>query len=235
MSGHIDESRLNEYLERLLSPEKVREVEEHLEACAECQERLSAQSELVVALRDLPREARPDRELWEGIAGRLGSASGAQRGAVAAGARVIPLEARRSLGQRITLSVGQLLAAGVVLALISGASVWWALGEGGGGAPLASSEPGGIPAIATSDALEEYDQAAADLEELLEEGRDVLAPSTVQVLEESLETIERAIEETRAALARDPGSSILNQRLADTMRRRLEILRQAARAIYAQT
>ena len=71
--------------------------------------------------------------------------------------------------------------------------------------------------------------------DLYEEGRTVLDPETVRLLEENLAIIDQAIEESRAALAQDPGSGLLRRILTDTMRRKMDFLRQAAVAIYANT
>src|SRR3989442_1052029 len=73
---------------------------------------------------------------------------------------------------------------------------------------------------------------AATLEELegaLVEGRRTgrLDSTTVRILERNLATIDTAIAQARRALAADPGSAYLNHHLADTMRRKLELLRQA--------
>jgi hypothetical protein len=48
------------------------------------------------------------------------------------------------------------------------------------------------------------------------------------VLEESLRTIDRALARARDALARDPSDTYLNAHLAETMRRKLDLLRRAA-------
>src|SRR2546422_208780 len=75
-----------------------------------------------------------------------------------------------------------------------------------------------------------YDVAVAELESALEQGRKSgrLDSATVRVLAQSLVTIDSAIVQARRALAADPGSVYLNQHLADTMRRKLELLRRAS-------
>src|SRR5438445_400088 len=71
----------------------------------------------------------------------------------------------------------------------------------------------------------------------LEQGRASgrLDSATVRVLTQSLVTIDSAIVQARRALAADPGSAYLNQHLADTMRRKLELLRRASALAPART
>jgi hypothetical protein len=80
----------------------------------------------------------------------------------------------------------------------------------------------------------QYDAAVLDLQRALEQGRGRLSPETVRVLERNLKTIDTAISEARSALAADPGNVYLNDHLARTMRKKLDLLRQA-NAIAAAT
>ena len=73
-----------------------------------------------------------------------------------------------------------------------------------------------------------YDAAVADLQRVLTEHGSDLDSATVRVLEANLATIDRAIGDARAALARDPANAYLNEHLAATMARKLELLRRAA-------
>ena len=50
----------------------------------------------------------------------------------------------------------------------------------------------------------------------------------MRVIEKNLRIINRAIREAQSALAADPANSYLNLHLAQEMRRKLELLRQAA-------
>jgi hypothetical protein len=47
----------------------------------------------------------------------------------------------------------------------------------------------------------------------------------VRVVRQNLAVIDRAIAEARTALERDPANTYLNLHLADTMRRKVELLR----------
>ena len=79
-----------------------------------------------------------------------------------------------------------------------------------------------------------WSKAVEDLRGALEQGRGQLDPKTVETLERSLATIDRAIAEAREALKADPANPYLNNHLQDTMRRKLELMRQAA-ALVSQS
>lgn len=74
----------------------------------------------------------------------------------------------------------------------------------------------------------DYDRAVGDLEAVLRRGRSHLQPETIAVVEKSLHDIDVAIAEARRALAKDPANEYLNDHLAESMRLKLELLRQTA-------
>jgi len=232
MKRHLDFGELQDYREGLLSREEGEAVGAHLQECPACRDELQALDALMQGLGGLPVEAQPSRDLWPQIEWRMG-------------AEVPP--ARREVGrekverkhrQQITLHTWQLLAAGVVLAVISGSAVWAFLsGVSPASGPVAPEvtqsyrvEPAGWEV-----ALDEYRGAVADLEEVMEAGREVLDPETVRILEENLRVIDEAIVESQAALAQDPNSRILGRFLTENLRRKVDLLRRAAIAVYANT
>ena len=101
--------------------------------------------------------------------------------------------------------------------------------------------PSGAPAVTPvqpvswQEAYGGYDEAVSDLEDVLEKGREILDPETVRVLEESLEAIDLAIEEAGAAVREDPASPVLQRFLAENLRKKMDLLRRAAMAVYANT
>ena len=60
------------------------------------------------------------------------------------------------------------------------------------------------------------------------DGRGRLDTTTVRVIERNLATIDSAIAQAQRAVAADSANVYLNSHLAETMRRKLELLRQAA-------
>ena len=130
----------------------------------------------------------------------------------------------------------QLLAASITVAMISGGAVW---------AFLAGTSQESIPVMAGPSSMAQpasleaaygpYDEAVLELEGILIEGREILGPETIQLLEENLLIIDRAIAESQEALSQDPGSKILRRILSETMRRKVDLLQRVAVAVYANT
>ena len=245
MNRHIDETRLNDYLEGLVSEDIARDVEVHLAACEECSGRLEALTVLLSELAGLPDEATPARDLWSGvreeIEAGLGHGEGENQETATRESVAIPISRGRSAEtRRFSFSVAQLLAASVVLTLLSGGTVWTALNRGPnrdtvGAAGITQvagvrAESGSILPVVQM-ATTEYEQAIARLESILDQGRDQLDPETVAIIEASLETIDRAIEEARRALADDPNNGLLNRLLIKNQQSKLRVLRQASAAV----
>jgi hypothetical protein len=214
--------RLSEYLDgELAGPERAA-LEAHVERCAACADTLAGLRRVVVRARSL-EDRPPAADLWSGIAERIGAPTlitGAPR------------------GRRFTFSLPQLLAAGIALAVLSASGAWMlyptlqtvAIQP----APPISA-PGSLtvsPAGAPS-AAESYDAAVRDLEQVLVQGRGRLDTATVRVLEQNLALIDRAIAEARRAVAADSANLYLNTHLAETMRRKVDLLRQAAALVAA--
>ncbi len=198
--------RLSEYLDgELSSPERVA-LEQHLRGCESCRAVLVELRAVAVRAGDL-EASPPPRDLWPGIARRIGLISAT--GGSARRALSVPLPA---------------LAAGVAaIALASGLVMWKLAVPGGAGGERSQ------PAVAVA-ALEPgggYQVTIGDLERILAEERDRLDTGTVRVLEESLGVIDRAIEEAQRALAADPASLYLSHHLAQTMRLKVDLLRRA--------
>jgi hypothetical protein len=222
MNRHVDFEELQDYQEGLLSPEREGEVGLHLEACKSCRDELALLQDLLADLGDLPVEAQPSRDLWPQIQWRMGASK-------EEGARTVTRTG-------ITLPVWQLAAASITVALISGSAVW-AFVSGSGQGPLpAYVAPASVALPAElGSGFEDYETATVELEAILEQGRGVLDPETLQILKENLAVIDEAIEQSRDALKDDPGSGLLRRILAETMRRKMDILQQAAVAINANT
>lgn len=206
-------------------------LETHLGECGECRATLE-ELRAVVALAHSLEDRPPEADLWPAIAERIAAES--------PGETVVDATAwRRARARRVSFSLPQLAAAAIAVMLLSGSAVWLALSRSGAGpaTPVATSpEPAaGSVFLAAYGFGSAYDQAVAELGRILEEGRDRLDPSTVEVLETNLRIIDQAIEEARLALERDPMNVYLNRHLADTMNRKLQFLRRAGEIVRAQT
>ena len=88
-----------------------------------------------------------------------------------------------------------------------------------------SSDSANDAAVATYDTR--YDATVAELQRLLAEDRGRLAPRTLQVVEQNLATIDRALADARRAVDADPSSVYLRNHLASVMKRKVDLLRTA--------
>ena len=217
--------RLSEYLDGELPEGERIALEAHLQTCREC-------TALVSDLRRVVRRARmlkdraPATDLWPAIASRIGAAS-------AASPEIVDLTSRRLRSRRWAFSLPQLAAASVALMTLSGGAVWLLDGPAKptAVAPVITQPSGTTPTVNVASrptASQSYAAAVADLERVLAEGRGRLDSTTVTIIEQNLAAIDRAIAEAQRALDADSANLYLNTHLAETMRRKLDLLRQAA-------
>jgi hypothetical protein len=143
--------------------------------------------------------------LWPGIAERI-AAAGRSR--------------------RYTFSMPQLAAAAIALMALSSGAVWLTRPADPPPAQVAVVEDPATVPVNLADAP--YDQAVADLQRALEAGRSRLDPATIKVLEESLASIDEAIDQSQRALAADPANTYLYSHLAAARQRKLALLRRAS-------
>jgi hypothetical protein len=73
-----------------------------------------------------------------------------------------------------------------------------------------------------------YGREIEMLQNILKQRKTQLDSSTVAVIQKNLEIIDAAIAQSRAALARDPASRMLNQQLTHALDKKVELLRTAA-------
>lgn len=224
MSEH-DTTRLSDYLDGELPESEAAELEAHLAECRECASTLVELRAVVEGAGRLP-QLPPERDLWPGIEARLRPRTAAPAGAAA---DVVPLRRHR----RVVMTVPQLAAAAVALVLFSAGAVW--LTVGGTGVVGSTPTMAAADAAATSVAFTDFDKAVAVLEEEYLSRREALDPGTIRVVERNLAIIDQAIGEARAALAADPSSGFLSSHLANAMRQKMDLLRQAAMIAQSET
>jgi hypothetical protein len=240
--------QLSLYHDGDLPPDERAAVAAHLEGCTACRAVLDDLSTIVQRARSLEPVA-PPRDLWAGIAAEIaaGERAGARARYEEADAddavskpparlpgrdAVLRLRPRR-LPRSFTLTVPQLAAAAIALILTSALAVrLLAPGEPAVTPSLAGDATGavgssGVQLVSSIDMS--YESTIAYLEQTLESARDVLDPATTAVLEQSLAAIDDAIAEARAAIAADPANAFLGRHLDNTMRRKVDLLREASR------
>jgi len=220
--------RLSEYLDDELAPDERAAIEAHLRQCAACGAVLADLKRIVTRARGL-EDRLPERDLWPGIAARIGSSSGE--------VPAIDLGAER-MRRRWSFSLPQLIAAGIALIALSGGTAWLLHPTGSPSVAARETAPStpivtvASPSRSGGDrarmAGQSYASAVADLERVLEQGRGRLDTTTVKVIERNLASIDIAIAQAQRALAADSASVYLNSHLAETRQRKLELLRRAA-------
>jgi hypothetical protein len=231
--------RLSEYLDDELPPDERAAVEAHLRHCVACGAALADLKRIVLRAQGL-EDRLPARDLWPAIAARISASP-----VTAEDGEVLALDATRRR-RRWSFSLPQLAAAGIVLMALSGGAAWLlhpaattaVVASGPAAEPVVT--PGLTPAMAPSGSFrigltpsrraagQSYAAAVADLEGVLTAGRGRLDSTTVRVIERNLATIDSAIVQAQRAVAADSANAYLNSHLAETMRRKLELLRQAA-------
>lgn len=215
--------RLSEYLDGELADAERMALEAHLTTCADCTAVL-ADLRRVVARAQALDDRPPARDLWSGIADRIGVSTDDL--------------ARRRARRRVSFTVPQLIAASVALIAMSAGVARLVLRPTTNREPAAMN-PGSVSVVpvAIQKAGATADHDVQDLRLALADGQRTgrLSPMTVHRIEHSLAVIDSALAEGKRALAVDPKSAYLNQHLADTMRRKMEFLREANRIASPRT
>jgi Putative zinc-finger len=241
--------RLAAYLEGDLAPDERAAAERHLAECASC-------AEVLVELRAIAAQAAamplltPSRDLWADIESRISTPV-----TVLAGASAAVRRAPRRQWQ-FALAAAALIAAtagttylvathrgGTAAPVVNVATQ----------PPVQRTDPTTAPttAVATAprvapapvppsnvslvsrprknvSAARVYDHEISLLDSLVHTRRESLDPKTVAIIEKNLEIIDKAITESRAALAKDPKSPLLSNQLDNVLGSKVELLRTVA-------
>ncbi|MGH9321779.1 MAG: hypothetical protein ACRD21_08605 [Vicinamibacteria bacterium] len=216
----------NEYLDGDPENEVLRKLDAHLapsggaeRGCEECRLVVEELLAVVRAASEMPAIHPPER-IWESIAVSLrerrsftaSPAAGASFGAVGFWA----------------------LAAA---ALLLGVALWLVVlrtpgeprepGEPGDNAVAAPGDPLALANMITEElraAESHYDKAIVGLEQILAQNHGVLPSELATVLNQNLDLIEGAIDESRAAIQTDPRSAVAQESLLQALRRKVTLL-----------
>jgi hypothetical protein len=222
------EAMLGRDLEGELSLDERAHADAHLASCPRCATLRVDLVEIAAKAATLPVES-PSRDLWSGIAARI------EAPVIALGTTGEHRVPRRPHFLRYAAAAAALVAvtAGTTYVLTRNAFL------GAEGRAVAGQEtPAGPDTLGAATTQLVSDQtAAADaafdrevtrLRSLLEERRPDLDSATVALLERNLQVIDNAIAESRAALAMDPSSALLNRQLQNALGKKVQVLRTAA-------
>ncbi len=217
MTCHELDEHLDDFVDGALAGADAEAVASHLAGCEPCRERERELRQLLAHAAALPRSVAPPRDLWPGIAERI------ERG---------------SAWSSFTPS-WQPIALAAAAAVVLGIAAWLWNGSSPTAVrtvamPSASPSLRSVTATGVADpvlaaAARNYDEAAAKLLEALQQRRAVLSPEDLARVEANLEVIDRALEEVRQALVKDPESPELNRMLVATHRKKVDVLRRVVR------
>jgi anti-sigma factor RsiW len=212
--------RLSEYLDGELSHGERQALEAHLGGCGECRALLEELRAVVVTARTLPA-LPPERDLWPAVAERTRD--------------VVPFPSRTP---RRLPEWTRLAAAAVLFAAVGSGVTWLAFLRSPAAVPVAVAPAAPTTPLAPQSVAHEprgTGAAIAELEQIVRGGRSRLDTATVRIVTENLARIDAAIAEAQRALASDPSNAYVGRHLADTQRRKLELLRTAAHLVQSQS
>lgn len=241
--------RLAAFLEGDLAPDERAAAERHLAECASCAEVLAELRAISAQAATMPL-LTPSRDLWAEIESRISTPVTVLAGASAAMSR-----APRRRWQ-FALAAAALIAATAgttyLIATHRGGAAT-SVNNVATQPPVQHTDPTTAPAavVATApriapalvspsyvtpvararkdvSAARVYDQEIALLDRLVHTRRESLDPKTVAIIEQNLEIIDKAITESRAALAKDPKSPLLSNQLDNVLGSKVELLRTVA-------
>jgi hypothetical protein len=193
--------QLNDYIDfelELDSTERLR-VEHHLSGCAPCRLALEELTRVRFAALSLESPAPPD-EAWSRISSARGS-------------RASKRSYRNPLFGALALAASLVLAAGA-----------WLLSRPDEPPVQSSQELVDMVTEELRAAESHYANAIGGLEQVIQANDGVLSPELTLVLNENLDLIESAIDESRAALRTEPESTVAQESLLEALRRKVTLL-----------
>jgi anti-sigma factor RsiW len=199
---HLTETQINDFADGTLSASELVAAQQHVNTCAQCRGEVEALRSMLARVSALPRSIAPERNLRPHIWAKT---------------------------EQRTLWQWRYPLAAAAIALIAISSIVTLLLTRGPNTSVTvrpDAQPAGVNFVAIE---QKYTSELEQLQQVLRQNRDELAPETVQILEDNVRVIDSAINEARAALANDPGSVTLKEMLSSAYQRKVDLLKQAAR------
>jgi anti-sigma factor RsiW len=217
------EAAVPDRMDGTLAPRGVARMDAHAASCTACASLLADLTAIRAEAARLPGIA-PVRDLWAGIAERIE-------------APVVPLPVVAPARRPAFANRARLAAAAAILVAAT-AGITWSLSRGALAPAAATEADTGFSAAmaytrhasnATRPPMDQtYEREIATLREIVDRRRTELDSATVTVLEKNLKVIDDAIANCKAALAKDPASGFLLDRLTDAYDSKLRTLRAVA-------
>jgi anti-sigma factor RsiW len=207
---------LDDLVDGTLQAEERRAVEEHLKECPECRTSESGLRALLARVGALPRSIAPVRDPWPGIVERIRGGEVVEADFAGRSRRWYPLGAAAAAAAVLIVAVS----------LVTASFVWR---ERAARVAQSAERPSGAPGVTPASldlaqAQAVFDGARTQLLAALQARKGSLSPQTLNVVEENLKIIDRAVGEMQAALARDPGNRELPALLVTAYRQEIDLL-----------
>ena len=209
----------------------------HLRDCVNC-------AALVTDLRMIIRDAgelpalAPSRDLWSGIESRIESPVVSLTERITGEHATADLDALAPVPRATVWSVRRLAVAASLLVAVTAGATYWAVARfdstpaTGAATERVTGVARGTPIIAAANrptAEQTFDREIAVLHNIVRDRRADLDSTTIAVIEKNLIVIDNAIAESKAALARNPASAFLADRLNRAYDSKLQVLRDVAK------
>jgi anti-sigma factor RsiW len=212
---------LGDAVDGTLDAERLAEIDAHCRGCADCRELLNDLRDIRAAAARLERHI-PSPELWRAIAAQAEPDFTAP-----------PLRGRHT---PTSLSRIRQFAAAAAIFVVLGAAAWF-----GAGRQPRGTTGGAVPDLVRNAASElqlaeqHYENAITALEKLTAERNDALDPSVAAEIAQSLKSIDRAIDDSRAALKSDPDSFVAETSLLEALRMKVALLQETVSMMNASS
>jgi anti-sigma factor RsiW len=211
MNCEHDDDLLDDYVDGVRATDHVSDgrfaaFEQHLAGCVRCQALVADLTSIRLAASTLDEHIPPPR-LWARIASSIDEQQRRPWW-------------QRQLGAAFSPWVPAAVAASITVLLAGGVwSVWkQSRVETSQQLAVSVSEPESVPAE------QHYEQAIAGLQQLADAQNAALDPVTRAVLTRNLAVIDRAINESRAALTQEPASALAQESLLDALETKVALL-----------
>jgi tetratricopeptide (TPR) repeat protein len=209
---------LGDAVDGTLDAERKAQIDAHCRGCAGCRELLNDLKDIRAAAATLDRRT-PSPELWRSIAARVED----------------PVASR--IGRSRRVSTWAQLAAAAALMMMLGTAAWFGAGQPWRGRP-ADDAATNLARNAASElqlAEQHYQNAIIALEQLTVQKDNALDPSVAAEIAQSLKSIDRAIDDSRAALKSDPSSFVAQTSLLEALRMKVALLQETVSLMNARS
>jgi predicted anti-sigma-YlaC factor YlaD len=205
---HPSEQTISEYVDGELAAAERAEVQHHLDTCPACAALAADFGRLTRAAGALEPLAPPPA-VWPRVTDAL--------------------RRSRTRGRLLRWTSLGALAAAAVLVIAIAAGVRWRTEL-----PPSVASVDGVAPVVNAELLEmerHYDAAFKDLEQIATTERAVLGDTTGATISQSLALVDRAIVESRAAVAEEPSNEPAQQSLIESFRMKLALLQETVALI----